>query len=126
MQDYEVNTSVRFTTGFDDRECNSLMFESMKDKIVKDITMAFGKNQVLSEYISSDLNFTFSGYKVKVEYTFSCHDENKAEAESFSSYCLKNIQDRLQEDGYTIEKIVCSASEMDMGWLDQLEKTWFG
>lgn len=126
MQDYEVNTSVLFNTGFDNRECNDLMFDSMKDKIVKDITKAFEEDQILSEYISSDLKFTFSGYKVNVEYTFSCHDENEAEAESFSEYALKNIQGRLQENGYTIEKVTCVANEMDMEWLDRLEGMWFG
>lgn len=41
MRDYEVNTAVLFHTGFDDRECNRLMFEGMKDKIVSDIRRAF-------------------------------------------------------------------------------------
>lgn len=114
MRDYEVNTTVLFSTGFDDRECNVLMFESMKDKIVKDIKMALERDELLSEHITGNLNFTFSGYKVKVEYNFSCHDENEAEAENFSAYCLEKMRDRLQMNGYTIEKINCSASEMDM------------
>ncbi|WP_164516874.1 hypothetical protein [Clostridium transplantifaecale] len=36
MRDYEVNTAVLFHTGFDDMECNRLMFEGMKDKIVNE------------------------------------------------------------------------------------------
>ena len=126
MRDYEVNTAVIFNTGFDDMECNRLMFEGMKEKIVDDIRRAFEKDKKLSENITSDLDFTFSGYKVKVGYTFSCHDENEAEAESFSNYCLQNIRQELQEQGYTMENVACEASEMDMGWLDRLEEMWFG
>lgn len=32
MRDYEVNTAVLFHTGFNDGECNRLMFEGMKEK----------------------------------------------------------------------------------------------
>lgn len=126
MQDYEVNTTVLFNTGFDDKEFNFLMFDSMKDKIVNDIREAFEEDKTLSENINGNLNFKFSGYKVMVEYTFLCHDENESEAESFSNYCLRYIRDRLQEQGYTIEKVDCEASEMDMEWLDRLEEMWFG
>lgn len=126
MKDYEVNTTVLFNTGFDDRECNFLMFEGMKEKIVNDIKGAFEEDKTLSENITSNLDFTFSGYKVKAEYTFNCHDENESEAESFSNYCLQNIRERLQEQGYAIEKVSCTASELDMGWLDRLEGMWFG
>lgn len=83
LKDYGVNTAVLFHTGFADGECNRLMFEGMKKKIVNDIRSAFEKDSTLSPNITSNLDFTFSGYKVKVEYTFSCHDENEAEAESF-------------------------------------------
>ena len=125
MKDYEVNTAVLFNTGFDDRECNFLMFENRKERIVNDIKEAIEEDKMLSQYISSILNFTFTGYKVKVEYTFTCHDENEAEAESFSNYCLQTIRERLQEQGYTMEKVTCTASEMDMGWLDELESMVF-
>lgn len=126
MKDYEVNTAVLFHTGFADGECNRLMFEGMKEKIVNDIRSEFEKDSTLSQNITSNLDFTFSGYKVKVEYTFSCHDENEAEAESFSNYCLQNIREGLQEKGYTMEKVTCEAGEMDMAWLDRLETMWFG
>ena len=126
MKDYDVNTAVLLNTGFDDRECNYLMFDGMKEKIVNDIKEVFEKDKTLSEYINSNLDLTFLGYVVKVEYNFTCHDENEAEAESFSNYCLQNIREALQERGYTIEKVTCTASEMDMGWLDRLEGMWFG
>ena len=96
------------------------------DEPVNDIRSAFEKDSTLSQNITSNLDFTFSGYKVKVEYTFSCHDENEAEAESFSNYCLQNIREGLQEKGYTMEKVTCEAGEMDMAWLDRLETMWFG
>lgn len=126
MRDYEVDTTVLIDTGFDDRECNCLMFDDMKEKIASDIRAAFEGDKTLSENITSNLDFTFSGYKVNVEYTFSCNDDNEAEAESFSAYCLRDIQEQLQAQGYTIEKVDCTASEMDMGWLDQMERMWFG
>ena len=126
MKDYDVNTVVLFDTGFDDRECNCLMFEGMKEKIVNDIKGVFEKDKTLSENITGNLDFTFWGYKVKAEYNFTCNDENEAEAESFSNYCLQAIREALQERGYTIEKVTCTASEMDMGWLDRLEGMWFG
>ena len=62
---------------------------------------------------------------MKVEYAFSCYDENEAEAESFSNYCLQNIRQGLEEQGYTMEKVTCEASEMDMTWLDRMEEIWF-
>ena len=101
MRDYEVKTAVLFHTGFNDGECNRLMFEGMKEKIVEDIRSAFEKDVTLSPNITSNLDFTFSGYKVKVEYTFSCHDENEAEAERFSNYCLQNIRQGLEAVSYT-------------------------
>lgn len=61
-----------------------------------------------------------------MKYTFSCHDENETEAESFSNYCLQNIREGLQEKGYTMEKVACEVGEMDMVWLDRLEAMWFG
>jgi hypothetical protein len=120
-----VNTAVLFHTGFNDGECNRLMLEGMKEKIVEDIRSAFEKDRTLSKNITSNLDFTFSGYKVKVEYAFSCYDENEAEAESFSNYCLQNIRQGLEEQGYTMEKVTCEASEMDMTWLDRMEEIWF-
>lgn len=126
MRDYEVKTSVVFHTGFDDRECNCLMLDGMKKKIVEEIKAGFESDRTLRENITSDLAFSFQGYKAKVEYTFSCNDENEAEAESFSAYCLQNIKEKLQEQGYCIKQVTCKASEMDMEWLDKLEGMWFG
>ena len=126
MRDYEVETSVLINTGFDDRECNCLMFDGMKGKIVEDIKAAFKNHEILSNYITSDLTFSFLGYKAKVDYTFSCHDENEAEAESFSNSCLQDIKGNLREQGYHMERITCRANEMDMGWLDRLEGMYFG
>lgn len=126
MRDYEVNTTVIFNTGFDDRECNELMFKDMKDKIVNDIRGVLEEDETLAEHITGSLTFSFSGYKVTVKYIFSCNDENEAEAESFSNYCLEGVRDRLLDEGYTMERITCQANEMDMEWLDRLENLWFG
>ena len=119
MRDYEMNTAMLFNTGFDDRECNRQMFEEMKGKIVNDISRAFQKDKTLSEYITSNLDFKFTGYKIRVDYTFVCHDENEAEAESFSNYYLQSVRHGLQEQRYTMENLICKASDMDMGWPDR-------
>ena len=126
MTDYEVKTSISLDTGFDDRENNRLMFEDRKRGIIKDIKSVFESDKTLTEYIAGDLDFQFDGYKVKVEYIFTCNDENEAEAESFSNYCVNGIQNKLEELGYGIKQVTCKASEMDMEWLNRLEGMWFG
>ncbi len=102
------------------------MYEGMKEKIKHDIQTAFLNDESLKGYITSDLTLRFlDGYKVRVEYEFSCHDENKQEAEGFSNYCVKGVQNRLEELGYRMESISSKAEEMDMGWLDELESMVF-
>lgn len=125
MVDYEVKTVVLFDTGFNDRECNSLMFEGMKDKITEDIRDIFESDETLASYITSNLTFGFCGYKARLEYTFSCHDENEEEAESFSDSSLRDIREELAERGYHIEQITCKAEEMSMEWLDRMEDMCF-
>ena len=126
LKDYTVNTAITFHTGFDDRENNCLMYEGMKEKIKKDIQTAFLNDESLKGYITSDLTLRFlDGYKVRVEYEFSCYDENKQEAEGFSNYCVKGVQSRLEELGFRMESISSKAEEMDMGWLDELESMVF-
>lgn len=126
MKDYTVNTAITFHTGFDDRECNCLMYEGMKEKIKNDIQTAFLNDERLKGYITSDLTLRFlDGYKVRVEYEFSCYDENKQEAEGYSIYCVKGVQNRLEELGYRMQCISSKAEDMDMGWLDELESMVF-
>lgn len=79
MTDYEVNTSILIDLNYDDRECNELMFRDMKPKIAKEISTIFEKDESLSSYINSPLNFKFDGYKVHLNYQFVCHDENEQE-----------------------------------------------
>ena len=80
----------------------------------------------LNGYITSDLTLRFlDGYKVRVEYEFSCYDENEQEAEGFCNYCIKGVQSRLEELGYRMEGISSKAEEMDMGWLNELESMVF-
>lgn len=80
----------------------------------------------MTSSISGDLDFTFTGYKVNLEYVFTCHDENEAEAESFSEYCLNYVRDEFEKLGYCIEKISCEVQEADMDWLDKMEDAIFG
>ena len=126
LKDYTVNTAITFHTGFDDRENNCLMYEGMKETIKNDIQTAFLSDESLKSYITSDLTLRFlDGYKVRVEYEFSCYDEIEQEAEGFSNYCVKGVQSRLEELGYRMESISSKAEEMDMGWLDELESMVF-
>lgn len=126
MKDYTVNTAITFHTGFDDRECNCLMYEGMKEKIKNDIQTAFLNDERLKGYITSDLTLRFlDGYKVRVEYEFSCYDENEQEAEGYSNYCVKGVQSKLEELGYHMKCISSKAEDMDMGWLDELESMVF-
>lgn len=126
LKDYTVNTAITFHTGFDDRENNCLMYEGMKEKIKHDIQTAFLNDESLKGYITSDLTLRFlDGYKVRVEYEFSCYDENKQEAEGFSNYCVKGVQSKLEELGYCMGCISSKAEDMDMGWLDELESMVF-
>ena len=126
LKDYTVNTAITFHTGFDDRENNCLMYEGMKEKIKNDIQTAFLKDESLKGYITSDLTLRFlDGYRVRVEYEFSCYDENEQEAEGFSNYCVKGVQSSLEELGYRMECVSSKAEEMDMGWLDELESMVF-
>lgn len=71
MKDYTVNTAITFHTGFDDRECNRLMYEGMKEKIKNDIQTAFLNDESLKGYITSDLTLRFlDGYKVRWSMSF--------------------------------------------------------
>ncbi len=57
------------------------------------------------------MNFRFDdhdGRKVQLEYTFSCHDENEAEAESFSEYSVQCVKKELESFGCKIRKIDCN------------------
>ena len=84
------------------------------------------EDPTLPQYIDGDLTFRFlSDYKVLLKYQFSCNDENEAEAESFSRSCVEDIRMELEEKGYRIERISCTAEEMDMEWLDRLEDMAF-
>ena len=126
MKDYTVNTAITFHTGFDDRECNCLMYEGMKEKIKNDIQTAFLNDERLKGYITSDLTLRFlDSYKVRVENEFSCYDENEQEAEGYSNYCVKGVQSKLEELGYHMGCISSKAEDMDMGWLDELESMIF-
>lgn len=125
MRDYEVNTSILIDTNFDDRECNELMFREMKPKIAKEISALFEKDESLSEHIASTLNFKFKGYKVWLDYLFTCHDENEDEAQSFSQSCIEtNIKDELEELGYSIEQIYCEAQEMEIAWYEEFSSKY--
>lgn len=125
MRDYRVKTKVNILTGFPSEEFNLLMFESAKQNIINKITDIIKSDEVLSLYIEGDLFFRFNGYKVSLEYTFACHDENRKEAESFSQESVEHIRSELAESGYKIEKIHCHAKEVDEKEIEHLEERFF-
>lgn len=128
MKDYDVHTKVKFWLDFDSSgEFNMLLLPEIQKQFVQHVKEVYEQDETLGEsYISSDLDFHLEGRMVQLEYTFSCHDENEAEAESFSAYCVRGIQDKLEEFGCKIRKIDCVAEEADMTWLDRLEDAIFG
>lgn len=124
--DYDVRTKVTFMLDFDGSgDFNTLLLPDVQKQFAQHVKEVFEHDEMKGS-ISSDLDFHFNGRIVQLEYTFSCHDENKAEAESFSEYCVQNIQKELEEFGCKIRKIGCKAEEADMTWLDMLEDAVFG
>ena len=126
--DYNVQTKVKFRLDFDGSgEFNVLLLPDIQKQFTQHVKEVYERDDTLgSGYVSSNLNFHFDGRMVQLEYTFSCHDENAAEAESFSAYCVQCIQEKLEGFGCKIRKIDCKAEEADMSWLDQLEDKIFG
>lgn len=124
--DYHVKTKVLLGTNFNTAEFNALMFESTKPFIMDDIKSVIEEDPTLPQYIDGDLTFRFLGnYDVLLKYHFNCNDENREEAESFSRSCVEDIRHGLEERGYKIKKINCTAEEMDMEWMDRLEDMVF-
>ena len=126
--DYDVQTKVSFRLDFDGSgEFNMLLLPDVQKQFVQHVKEVYEQDNTLgSGYVSSDLNFRFDGRMVHLEYTFHCHDENEAEAESFSTYSVQCVQEALEEFGCKIRKIECKAEEADMTWLDRLEDAIFG
>ena len=126
--DYDIQTTVYFRLDFDGSgEFNTLLLPDVQKQFVQHVKEVYEQDDTLGNgYVSSDLNFRFDGRMVQLEYTFSCHDENEAEAESFSAYCVRCVQEALEGFGCKIRKIDCKAEEADMTWLDRLEDAIFG
>ena len=99
--DYNVQTKVTFRLDFDGSgEFNMLLLPDIQKQFAKHVKEVYAQDDTLGNgYISSDLNFHFDGRKVQLEYTFSCCDENEAEAESFSDYCVRGVQKKLEAFG---------------------------
>ena len=126
--DYDVQTKVRFRLDFDGSgEFNMLLLPDIQKQFVQHVKKVYEQDSTLGNgYVSSDLNFHFDGRTVQLEYTFSCFDENEAEAESFSAYCVRCVRKELEEFGCKVGKIECKAEEADTSWLDRLEDAVFG
>ena len=108
--DYNVKTRILLDTNFNTREFNDLMYESAKPRIIEDIKSVIENDPTLPQYIDGDLTFRFlSDYRILLKYQFGCNDENEAEAESFSKSCVEDIRKGLEEKGYRIERIDCTA-----------------
>ena len=131
-KDYDVQTKVSFRLDFDGSgEFNMLLLPDIQKQFAQRVTAVYERDDVLGGgYIASDLNFRFDGRMVQLKYTFCCHDENEAEAESFSAFCVRGIRKQLEELGCRVEKIDCKAVEADtleadMLWLEQLDEVVF-
>lgn len=126
--DYHVQTKVKFRLDFDGSgEFNMLLLPDIQKQFVQHVKKVYEQDSTLGDgYVSSDLNFHFDGRTAQLEYTFSCHDENAAEAESFSAYCVRCVRKELEAFGCKVGKIECKAEEADTSWLDRLEDEIFG
>ena len=126
--DYDVQTTVHFRLDFDGSgEFNTLLLPDVQKQFVQHVKEVYEQDNTLgSGYISSDLNFRFDGRTVKLEYTFTCHDENEEETESFSAYCVRGVQKKLEGFGCKVRAIDCMAEEADMSWYEAFEDAVFG
>ena len=125
MKDYRVKTRVELSTGFPEGEFNLLMFEKTKKQMTEKIADIMKENDLLSYYIEGDLSFHFCGYKMCLEYIFTCHDDSRKEAESFSRYAMERLRDQLEKNGYRIEHIYCRARSIDEKEIQRLEERFF-
>ena len=126
--DYDVQTTVHFRLDFDGSgEFNMLLLPDVQKQFVQHVKEVYEQDNTLGDgYISSDLNFRFDGRTVKLEYTFTCHDKNEEEAESFSAYCVRGVQKKLEGIGCKVRAIDCTAEEADMSWYEAFEDAVFG
>ena len=125
--DYEVLTKVSFRLDFDGNgEMNLLLMPEIRHAFANHVRDVFERNETLRDYVSGDLNFRFSGSMVFLEYMFSCCDENEVEAESFSEYCVREVQKELESYGCRMIQVQCRAKEADMTWWNQFEDAVFG
>ena len=124
--DYSVKTKVSFQLTFDDCEFNVLLLKDVQKAFAQHVKEVYERDDTLREYIDGDLNFHFDNRTVQLEYDFVCCDESKAEAESFSEYCVRCVKKELEEFGCQVKRVTCRAEEKDMAWLDALEDQIFG
>ncbi len=126
--DYDVQTKVKFRLDFAGTgEFNMLLLPDVQKQFAQHVKEVYAQDSTLGNgFISSNLNFHFDGRTAQLEYTFSCHDENAAEAESFSAYCVRCVQKELEAFGCKVGKIDCKAEEADLTWFDELEDAIFG
>jgi len=125
--DYDVQTKVTFLLNFDSSgEFNTLLLPDVQHQFAAHVKEVFEKDDTLREYSTGDLTLHFDGRRAELEYTFTCHDENAAEAESFSTYCVRCVQTQLESFGCKITRIDSKAEEADLSWYDRLEDAVFG
>lgn len=124
--DYDVATKITFWLNFmGGSDLNDFAYPAVYRAFTDHVKEVFLADDILKNYITSNLDFHFDGRKCCLEYTFSCHDESEAEAESFSEYCVQRVQEELEKFGCRLSRINCSAQEADMTWLDELEDAIF-
>ena len=126
MRDYSVDTKVAFRLTVDSPESNSLMLDSVRQSFAGYVRDVYNSDEDLASHVAGNLDFRFRGRDGDFQYTFTCHDENKAEAEGFSKFCVRGVQRKLEAFGCKIKGISCTAEEMSMDWLDELEDAIFG
>lgn len=111
MRDYSVDTKVSFLLTFNSPEFNPLIMRDVQNAFAAHVKSVFEKDETLREYVCGDLDFWCQGHNVELHYKFECHDESRAEAESFSRYCVNGVRQKLEAFGCRIAGIECRAEE---------------
>lgn len=125
--DYSVDAAVHFTINksWDDNDPDlETILDNRYQAFEGYVQEVFADSHELSYYIvgtkenvgpqtEMGLDFSFDGPKVCIEFTFECADESASEAESFVEFCVKKVQNRLEEFGGHITGIETSATMLN-------------
>jgi len=125
-KDFDVQTKIRFLLDFDGPGDLHTLPPDTQKQFTRHVKKVYEQDDTLGGFTASGLYFHFDGRTAQLEYIFSCHDETRAKAESFSACCVRRVQSRLEGFGCKLKEIDCKAVEADMSWLAGVKGAAFG